>query len=125
METKTPDTDEQMSSSGKVDLSFCILWAPLHPITCFLPFIGHMGIADSHALACDFQGSYYVRTDGHMMTGPPTRYLKIDVGDLPGGAERWDAAIQEANRVYSQRIHNICCDNVSGLDVQRFLSLNF
>ena len=40
-----------------------------------------------------------------------SRYLKIDIGDLPGGAERWDLAIQEANRVYNQRIHNICCDN--------------
>jgi hypothetical protein len=46
-----------------------------------------------------------------MAFGAPTRYLKLDIGDLPGGAERWDAAIQEANRVYSQRIHNILCDN--------------
>ena len=46
-----------------------------------------------------------------MAFGAPTRYLEINVELLPGGAERWDAAIEEANRVYDQRIHNICCDN--------------
>ncbi|KDO17647.1 hypothetical protein SPRG_16958, partial [Saprolegnia parasitica CBS 223.65] len=27
---------------------FCIVWSPLPVITWFLPFIGHMGIGDSH-----------------------------------------------------------------------------
>eukprot|EP00339_Tiarina_fusa_P029051 CAMPEP_0117024252 /NCGR_PEP_ID=MMETSP0472-20121206/18026_1 /TAXON_ID=693140 ORGANISM="Tiarina fusus, Strain LIS" /NCGR_SAMPLE_ID=MMETSP0472 /ASSEMBLY_ACC=CAM_ASM_000603 /LENGTH=124 /DNA_ID=CAMNT_0004730623 /DNA_START=43 /DNA_END=414 /DNA_ORIENTATION=+ len=99
------------AGSSNVDLSFCILWSPLHPITALLPFIGHTGIADSRGIGCDFRGSYYVGTDGQMAFGAPTRYLKVDIGDLPGGAQRWDLAIQEANRVYSQRIHNICCDN--------------
>lgn len=97
--------------SYDTDLSFCILWSPLHPITAFLPFIGHTGIADSRGVACDFRGSYYVGTDGRMAFGAPTRYLEMNVELLPGGAERWDAAIEEANRVYDQRIHNICCDN--------------
>jgi Protein of unknown function (DUF778) len=29
------------------DLSFCIVWSPLPPITWIIPFIGHTGIADS------------------------------------------------------------------------------
>lgn len=81
----------------------------MHPIAHHK--IGHTGIADSHGIANDFQGSYYVGTDGRMAFGPPTRYLKIDIDVLPGGAARWDEAIREANQVYSQRIHNICCDN--------------
>jgi hypothetical protein len=93
------------------DISFCIVWSPLPPITWIIPFIGHMGIADSNGIANDFQGSYYVGTNGRMAFGRVTRYLKIDVSDLPGGVARWDVAIQEANQVYSQRIHNICCDN--------------
>lgn len=93
------------------DLSYCILWSPLWPITLILPFIGHTGIADSRGIANDFQGSYYVGKDGQMAFGAPTRYLKIDIGDLPGGAERWDEAIEEANRIYNHRVHNICCDN--------------
>jgi transmembrane protein 222 len=100
-----------MPSSNQHDLSFCILWSPLPPITWFLPFIGHTGIADSRGIANDFQGSYYVGTSGRMAFGAPTRYLKIDVGDLPGGVERWDDAIREANQVYNSRMHNICCDN--------------
>lgn len=97
--------------SIKPDFSFCIVWSPLWPITLFLPFIGHTGIADSRGVANDFQGSYYVGTDGRMAFGPPTRYLKMDVDLLPGGAGRWDEAIREANQVYNGRIHNICCDN--------------
>mmetsp|Transcript_12970 Transcript_12970/g.30730 ORF Transcript_12970/g.30730 Transcript_12970/m.30730 type:complete len:166 (-) Transcript_12970:203-700(-) len=101
-----------MKRNSSEDLSFCILWSPLHPITLMLPFIGHTGISDSRGVMHDFQGSYYVYSGKNGMAfGPPTRYLKIDIGDLPGGAERWDAAIEEANQVYKERIHNICCDN--------------
>lgn len=113
-ETGSTETTQRMKSSSQrqqPDLSFCILWSPLWPITLFLPFIGHTGIADSRGIANDFQGSYYVGTDGHMAFGAPTRYLKVDIGDLPGGAERWDEALQEANRIYSHRVHNIFCDN--------------
>lgn len=38
------------------DLSFCILWSPLPPITYILPFIGHMGIADSKVSLPTFRG---------------------------------------------------------------------
>lgn len=101
-----------MKMSGKTeDLSFTILWSPLPPITWILPFIGHMGIADSRGIASDFQGPYYVADQGRMAFGAPTRALKVDVSDLPGGPERWDEAIQEANQVYRGRMHNICCDN--------------
>lgn len=101
----------QIQSSSKNDLSYTILWSPLHPITWLIPFIGHVGIADSHGVASDFRGPYFVGDDGRMAFGAPTRALKIDVGNLPGGSERWDEAIQEANAVYRERMHNICCDN--------------
>lgn len=93
------------------DLAFCILWSPLPPITWFLPFIGHMGIADSNGVASDFQGSFYVGERGRMAFGEPTRALRMNVDSLPGGAEQWDEMIREANRIYSGRVHNICCDN--------------
>jgi hypothetical protein len=105
------NNERMINNNQKTDLSFCILWSPLFPVTLFLPFIGHTGIATSRGIANDFQGSYYVGTDGHMAFGAPTRYLKLDPSSLPGGVEQWDSAIEEANRVYSQRIHNICCDN--------------
>mmetsp|Transcript_21492 Transcript_21492/g.29921 ORF Transcript_21492/g.29921 Transcript_21492/m.29921 type:complete len:189 (+) Transcript_21492:96-662(+) len=93
------------------DLSFTILWSPLPPITWILPFIGHLGIATSNGVACDFQGPYYVGDSGRMAFGKPTRALKVDVGDIPGGVERWDTCIEEANDVYRQRMHNLFCDN--------------
>ncbi|KAL7477633.1 hypothetical protein ACHAW6_003432 [Cyclotella cf. meneghiniana] len=107
-------------------LSFTILWSPLPPITWVLPFIGHMGIATSRGVACDFQGPYAVGERGRMAFGKPTRALRIDIGSLSdyssilqnpsnvtcaGGADQWDKAITEADAEYRTRMHNICCDN--------------
>jgi hypothetical protein len=87
------------------------VWSPLPPITWLIPFIGHMGITNSEGIASDFRGPYYVGDDGRMAFGAPTRSLKIDIGEIPGGVYRWDQAVQEANEVYRGRMHNICCDN--------------
>lgn len=92
-------------------LAFTILWSPLPPITWLIPFIGHMGIADSRGIANDFQGPYSVGDRGRMAFGRPTRALKIGISNLPGGVEQWDNAVQEANAEYRTRMHNICCDN--------------
>ena len=96
-------------------LSYCILWSPLHPITAFLPFIGHMGISDSQGRAHDFQGPFHVGTDQSypvpkMAFGYPTRFFLLKLSDIQNSAH-YDAAIQEADRVYAKRMHNICCDN--------------
>ena len=48
-------------------LSFTILWSPLPPITWLIPFIGHMGIANSQGIANDFQGPYTVGDRGRMV----------------------------------------------------------
>jgi Protein of unknown function (DUF778) len=88
------EISQQRKKRNQEDLSFTILWSPLHPITALIPFIGHTGIGNSHGIASDFRGPYYVGDDGRMAFGPPTRALKIDIGQLPGGAERWDEAIQ-------------------------------
>ncbi len=92
-------------------LAFAILWSPLPPITWILPFIGHMGIATSGGVACDFQGPYSVGDRGRMAFGSPTRYLRLDVSSLPGKAEQWDKAVMDANAEYRTRMHNLCCDN--------------
>jgi transmembrane protein 222 len=84
----------QRKKRNQEDLSFTILWSPLHPITALIPFIGHTGIGNSHGIASDFRGPYYVGDDGRMAFGSPTRALKIDIGQLVGGADRWDEAIQ-------------------------------
>lgn len=103
------------------------------------PFIGHTGITDSAGIICDFQGPYYVGTEGSMAFGNPTRYIQLDpakVKNIPAGmtavgkctcvsshawsvltahclanVEAWDAAVDEANRTYCKRMHNLFCDN--------------
>jgi transmembrane protein 222 len=90
-------------------LAYCILWSPLPPITFVLPFVGHLGIADSNGVASDFQGPYYVGDAGAMAFGPPTRALVVR--GFEDDPDHWDGAIREANRVYRGRMHNICCDN--------------
>jgi hypothetical protein len=107
--SSTFDTqDHNMESSLDDDLSYSIVWSPLPIVTWLIPFIGHLGISDSRGVVSDFRGSYFVGDDGRMAFGAPTRALKLDVGEV--GSDQWDLSIREANRVYNQRVHNICCD---------------
>lgn len=52
-----------------------------------------------------------------MAFGNPTRYIQLDpakVRNIPAGmtsVEAWDAAVDEANRTYCKRMHNLFCDN--------------
>lgn len=87
---------------------YSIVWSPLPPITWFLPFIGHMGIADSRGIIYDFAGPFSINED-NMAFGSPTRYLRLDPGRCT--AERWDEAVAAASETYSKRVHNIFCDN--------------
>ncbi|CAM9286057.1 unnamed protein product [Phaeothamnion confervicola] len=87
---------------------YCVVWSPLPLITWFLPFIGHMGIADSSGVIHDFAGSYMIGED-HMAFGAATRYVQLHPARC--SADSWDEAVAKADDVYRKRIHNICCDN--------------
>jgi hypothetical protein len=111
---------EAFTIGNDSDLSYCVVWSPLPPITWILPFVGHTGIADSKGVISDFQGPYTVGDRGRMAFGAPTRALKIHTAVAPAhdsessctaAAARWDEAIQDANQVYRGRMHNILCDN--------------
>lgn len=84
MSTHSLEREREMSVYTNNDIAFNILWSPLPFISWFVPFIGHLGIADSRGIASDFQGPYYVGDDGRMAFGNPTRVLKMDISDLPG-----------------------------------------
>ena len=86
-----------MATQG-ADLSYSILWSPLPVITWIIPFIGHLGIADSNGIASDFQGPYYVGDRGRMAFGAPTRALKINIRDIPG--EKADSIHQSTNNPF-------------------------
>uniref|UniRef100_A0A915L153 Transmembrane protein 222 n=1 Tax=Romanomermis culicivorax TaxID=13658 RepID=A0A915L153_ROMCU len=88
----------------------CLVWTPIPLITWFFPFIGHMGIGLTSGIIRDFAGSYFVSED-NMAFGWPLRYLQLDLNNCPGGASAWDRGIIEASEEYSQRTHNLFCDN--------------
>ena len=104
---------------------YCIVWSPLPVISWFCPVIGHMGICDSQGIIWDFAGPYSINRND-MAFGSPTRYLQLDPSKikaaLDGGVKNsernngemskiWDDCVHHTNCHYSQRMHNICCQN--------------
>jgi len=53
---------------------YCIVWTSIPPLTWFLPFVGHMGIADSNGIIFDFGGAVNV---DNFMFARPMRYLQL------------------------------------------------
>ncbi|KAL7288989.1 transmembrane protein 222 [Trichogramma pretiosum] len=89
---------------------FCIVWTPIPVLTYLLPFIGHMGIANSGGVIRDFAGPYHVSED-NMAFGWPTRYWQLDYTKAKGRVQGWDSAVHEASEIYKGRMHNLLCDN--------------
>lgn len=87
---------------------YCIVWSPLPVITWFLPFIGHTGIGSSDGTIYDFAGPYTIGK-GRFAFGSPTKYLILDPSKCRDTS--WDRGVEEGCTIYSQRMHNICCDN--------------
>lgn len=87
---------------------YCIVWTPLPIITWFLPFIGHTGIGDSNGVLYDFAGPYTIGV-GKLTFGAPTRYVQLDPSKCY--FKEWNYGVEQGCELYSQRMHNICCDN--------------
>ncbi|KAL4164365.1 hypothetical protein KRP22_004231 [Phytophthora ramorum] len=87
---------------------FCIVWSPIPILTWFLPFIGHLGLADSKGVIFDFAGPYTIGRDDFAF-GAPTRYLQCQVA--PEAVDQWDEALVAGCKIYEKRMHNLCCDN--------------
>lgn len=114
---------------NKALFPYCIVWSPLPPITWILPFIGHMGIANSRGrtfldniLFCeckscnyfetgiihDFAGPYHIGI-GDFAFGAPTRYLLLSPSLCHSAT--WDEGVESGSQEYTKHMHNICCDN--------------
>ena len=91
---------------------FCIVWTPIPLLTWLLPFVGHMGIADSKGVTYDFAGPYDI-SEGDFAFGTPLKYIQMDPALAAGGdagtprGAVWDAAVRDANAVYRGRMHNL------------------
>ena len=85
---------------------YSIVWGPLPPCTCCCPVVGHMGIGDSQGRIHDFAGPYCIGVDDFMVSCV-WRYAVVSGPEDPN----WDAAIEQADRKYRGRVHDIVCDN--------------
>ena len=77
-------------------------------ITWLLPFIGHTGIATTDGKINDFDGPYHISVDNFAF-GRTLKYVVCEVEE-----ERyaeWDECVDEANKEYRGRNHQLCCDN--------------
>mmetsp|Transcript_47738 Transcript_47738/g.125056 ORF Transcript_47738/g.125056 Transcript_47738/m.125056 type:complete len:151 (-) Transcript_47738:1675-2127(-) len=105
------DTQVMCDREAKVDLELnrfpnSIVWGPLGPLTCCCPCVGHMGIADSQGRIHDFAGPYCIGIDDFMV-GCVWRYAPV----AKPGEHSWDDAIEAADALYREKVHNICCEN--------------
>ena len=108
------DNGEQNESFvARERFPFCLVWTPIPCLTLLLPFVGHMGIADSHGIIYDFAGSYSIGRD-NMAFGAPTRFVPMfseSMKDSPERVDSWDAAIRSASQDYLTHTHNLIFDN--------------
>mmetsp|Transcript_5947 Transcript_5947/g.10622 ORF Transcript_5947/g.10622 Transcript_5947/m.10622 type:complete len:187 (-) Transcript_5947:11-571(-) len=117
-ETQTMGDARSEEISLTVDVArerypFCIVWTPIPCLTWLLPFVGHMGIANSKGVIYDFAGPYTITVD-QMSFGATTRYIQLFDKNQARNTElveAFDSAIMAANTVYEKRMHNLCCDN--------------
>jgi len=114
----SPDSDtpiempphEQSSMLKPIDIEghrfpYCVVWTPLPIITWLLPFIGHMGIADSSGIIYDFAGPYTV-SKNNMAFGWPTKYWRLETPN-----NKYDQSVYDASEEYKTRMHILCYDN--------------
>jgi len=88
-----------------------LVWTPIAPITCCLPFVGHMGLTDSRGYLHDWHGCAVTPTHPrNMLFGAPARFIVLV---RPGGdaesRERWDGAIARADAEYAHKLHVMVC----------------
>ncbi|KAG5501440.1 hypothetical protein JKF63_03253 [Porcisia hertigi] len=88
--------------SARAQYPFCIVWSPIPILSWFLPFVGHVGVCDSHGHIYDFQGSYRIGQD-RMLFGNPVKYWDLSRYYIPSfytpnlydSAERGEAVRRE------------------------------
>ena len=101
-----------------------VVWTPIPPITCCLPFVGHMGLTDSKGFLHDWHGDAITPTHPrNMLFGAPARYVRLATPADAAARERWDAAIARADDEYAHHLHVIVCGHDCHSHVARALNL--
>jgi len=108
----------------------CLVWSPIPPITWLLPFVGHIGIANSEGLIHDFAGSHFInKSRSKTAFGRICKYIPINLDDINMNSHSeaairpnsfstdeeyrnaWDTAINEASEKFEHLSHNLFLNN--------------
>ena len=100
---------------------YSLVWTPIPVLTWVLPFVGHLGVADSRGVIYDFAGPYYVGK-GDLAFGRTARYVQLAPSRFSSAraraarsrAERaqvWDEAVHRANCAFERKMHILCTQN--------------
>jgi len=113
-ELDTSDITRSASASGRIDVKnhrypFSLVWGPLPVITWLIPFIGHLGIADSEGRVHDFNGPFSIGVGDFMV--PISKYYQLPREVWAGHEHSWDAGVAQADSVYKRKMHNIVTQN--------------
>mmetsp|Transcript_17071 Transcript_17071/g.22997 ORF Transcript_17071/g.22997 Transcript_17071/m.22997 type:complete len:111 (-) Transcript_17071:79-411(-) len=86
----------------------CITWTALPCISWIIPCIGHTGIAKTDGIIHDFAGPYTIGVNDFAF-GSTLKYVRLRIEEKD--YERFNSAVDEADKTYRERMHNLCCDN--------------
>ncbi|EFC38747.1 predicted protein [Naegleria gruberi] len=103
-------SSEELFDPSRDRYPYCIVWTPIPLITWFLPFVGHMGIANSKGIIHDFAGPYYISVDDFAF-GKPTRYLNIKNQLSQEQLENYDSNIKSGAKCFRSKMYNFFCQN--------------
>lgn len=111
-------TEEDATFAPKRDsYPMCIVWSVIPVLTWLLPPAGHLGIAASDGTISDFAGPHYIhQSKKRTAFGPVNKYIRVAPSDITyppdmTAQQAWNKAIDNANRVYQTRMHNLILDN--------------
>lgn len=75
------------------------------PFRWLLPFIGHMGIANSDGIIYDFAGPYTIG-ERKLAFGDPTKYWQLNPNLANNGKDGFDKGVEEGCNIYRTRMVN-------------------
>jgi len=96
--SRFPDPHHTMVDHGASRYPASIVWTPIHPITAFCPYVGHIGVCSSDGVTHDWVGMVNV---DNMAFGSPTRYMQLGVSSVDGGEEEWDRKLDETVHTFN------------------------
>ena len=93
-----------------------VVWTPIPLLTWLVPWVGHVGIADSDGTTFDFAGPYFIG-EGDLAFGRPAKVWSCSPGMCSkkplaeSHCDFWDECVHASAEAYRERMYNLCCNN--------------